>query len=109
MQWLVLLTDNPVLRLFQLALIVLAIIAVFLVFYVLRDVLLRSRSFVFQLSAVIVTALLPGVGFLLYLLVRPPVTLRERETEDLVRTIANRLGIERGSARKKSKAASARN
>ena len=77
-------SENPVLRSMQLALLLLAVICVFLVFFAARDAILRSRSFWFQMFAVILSAALPVAGFLLYLLIRPSRTLRQAETDALV-------------------------
>lgn len=55
-----------------------AFIVVFLVLFVTRDVLLRSNSFLFQAFCILLTALLPVVGFFLYVLIRPSRTIAER-------------------------------
>lgn len=53
-------------------------VVVFLVLFVTRDILLRTHSFVFQTFCILLVALLPFVGFFLYLLVRPSQTLAEQ-------------------------------
>lgn len=78
------LSENPQLRLLQLSLLVVAILSVFLVFFVTRDALLRSKSFWLPFFAVTLTACLPIIGFLLYLLVRPSQMLKERELHEMV-------------------------
>ncbi len=82
-----LLTDNPAIRMVQLSLLGLAVVAIYLVFYATRDILLRTRSFLYQIACILLVALLPVVGFLLYLLVRPASTLRERELERLLKKV----------------------
>lgn len=74
-------SEDPVLRGIQALLACGAFTLVFLVFFVTRDILLRSRSLLLQLGCVLLVALLPVVGFLLYLLVRPARTVREREMQ----------------------------
>jgi hypothetical protein len=91
MQFLVFLSENPTLRLFQFVLLATAVLAVYLVFFVTRDVLLRSRSFFFQFISIILTAGLPIVGFLLYLLLRPSRTLKESEMEAMLLEVLDRL------------------
>lgn len=77
-------SDDPALRLVQILLLTVGLLVVFLVFFALRDVLLRSRSFPYQLLCIALVAFLPIVGFLLYLLIRPTRTLRERERDDML-------------------------
>lgn len=80
-------SDDPALRLLQLLLLIAGLLVVFLVFFTLRDVLLRTNSFWLQLLSIILVAFLPLIGFLLYILIRPAMTLRQREEEKLVREI----------------------
>ena len=87
LQFLTILSDNPGLRMAQIGLIVLAVIAVYLVCFTTRDILTRTDSFVYQLLCVLITALLPILGFLIYLLVRPTHTIYERETFEAVKKI----------------------
>ena len=88
MSWfLSLLTDNPVIRATQIGLMLLAVVAVYLVFFTTRDILLRTRSFFYQLACILLVAILPVVGFFVYLLVRPASTVRERQTEKMLRKI----------------------
>ena len=84
--WSVFLAQDPLLRIVQFALVFGGVIAVFLVFYTTRDILLRSRSFVYMFCSILLVALLPIIGFFLYLLLRPARTIKERELEALVRT-----------------------
>ncbi|MBI3331516.1 hypothetical protein HYZ99_00980 [Candidatus Peregrinibacteria bacterium] len=77
----ILFTDDPFVRWAQIGLIVAGFLAIFLVFFATRDIILRTRSFWYQCLAILLVALLPGVGFLLYLLIRPARTLAERDLE----------------------------
>ncbi len=79
-----LLSDSPLIRWIQVAIIVAVLLDVFLVFYVMRDVLLRTHSFAIQVMSVLLAGVFPIVGFLVYLLVRPSRTLKEKEMEDLL-------------------------
>lgn len=82
-----LLTDNPMIRALQLSLLGAAVIAIYLVFYTTRDILLRTRSFTYQTLSILLVAVLPIVGFFLYLLIRPSSTIRERETDKMLKKI----------------------
>lgn len=79
---------DPAIRTVQLFLLALATIDVFFVFFATRDILLRTRSFLYQFACIALVAVLPGAGFLLYLLIRPARTLRQRETDALVHEMA---------------------
>lgn len=63
------------------------IVLVFLIFFTTRDILLRTHSLLGQLLCILLVALLPGVGFLLYLIVRPARTILQRETDHMVREL----------------------
>lgn len=78
-QLLSILSDDPVLRMVQVGLLVLGCVAVYLVCYTTRDILLRTRSFLYQAGSILLVALLPVVGFFLYLLIRPARTIKQRE------------------------------
>ncbi len=82
-----LLTDNPMIRALQLSLLGAAVIAIYLVFFTTRDILLRTRSFVYQIICILLVALFPVLGFFLYLLIRPATTVREREIEKMLKKI----------------------
>lgn len=86
-QWLFFLSDNPALRILQGGLLLLGVVAVFLVCFTTRDIILRTRSFIYQLFSILLVALLPVFGFFLYLLIRPARTVKERELEDMVRKV----------------------
>lgn len=77
--WLLFLADDPALRLLQGGMLFLGIIVIFLVFYTTRDVLLRSQSLLFMAFSIVLVALVPVIGFLLYVLVRPSKTLAEKD------------------------------
>ncbi len=90
--WLLILADDPVLRALQGGLLFLGVVVVFLVFYATRDILLRTRSFPAMLGSILLVALLPFVGFFIYLLVRPVRTIVERETARKIDEILSALG-----------------
>ncbi len=83
-QWLTLLSTDPTLFTYQWILVGIAASAVFLVFFTARDITLRSRSFFMQLFCIALVAVLPVVGFFVYLLLRPPRTIKDRDTERLL-------------------------
>ena len=86
MQWfLSIFTDNPAIRLTQIMLLCGAVVSVYLVFYATRDILLRTKSFGYQVLCILLTAALPVLGFFLYLLIRPARTVKERETERMLK------------------------
>ncbi len=82
---------NPYLYITQAVVVLLATVELFILFYTLRDVLLRSHSFLYQFFCIVIVVLLPGVGFLLYLLIRPARTRKQREQEQLLLAIAHHL------------------
>lgn len=82
--WLVFFAEDPALRLLQCSLLLLGFIVIFLVFFATRDILLRTHSFWYMAFSIVLVALLPVVGFLLYLLLRPARTIKERELEALL-------------------------
>ena len=87
------LSGDPTFRLLQTVLLAIAIIAIFLVFFTLRDSLLRSQSFLFQIFSILLVSCLPIVGFLLYLLIRPARTLREKKVDHALGSILTDLDI----------------
>jgi hypothetical protein len=88
MQWfLSVLTENPAIRAMQIGLLGAALLSVYLVFFVTRDILLRTRVFWYQVSCIMLSALLPFFGFFLYLLIRPASTVRQREMEAMVKKL----------------------
>ena len=70
-----------------------ACMLVFLILFTLRDVLLRTRSFLYQIVCILLVAGLPFVGFLLYLLIRPARTLREREVYSMLQELLARPNV----------------
>lgn len=84
------LTDNPTIRAVQVSLLVVAGIAIYFVFYATRDILLRTRSFLYQLGCILLVAVLPILGFFLYLLIRPATTIRERELEKMLKRLVKK-------------------
>ncbi|MFH0770684.1 MAG: PLD nuclease N-terminal domain-containing protein [Candidatus Peregrinibacteria bacterium] len=100
--WLLLLAEDPTLRFLQIALVLGSVIAVFFVFYTTRDILLRSHSLVATFACILLVAALPLVGFLLYLLIRPARTVKEREMESLIRSLVENNQSRKPSAPKKT-------
>jgi len=97
--WLLFLAEDPLLRLLQGAMLLLGVILIFLVFYTARDILLRTHSFVYMCFSILLVAILPVAGFLLYLLIRPARTIKERELEKAVKKL-----LKKQSSSKKEKA-----
>ena len=79
------LSDDPAARVFQLSVLGLGVLSVYLLFYTTRDVLIRSSSIPVQLFSIFLVALLPVVGFFFYLLFRPSQTIAEQEMMRLLR------------------------
>ena len=75
---LALVSENPVLLAVQGALMGTAFILAFFVFWVTKDILHRTNSVLFQMLCIAMTAVLPVVGFFLYLIIRPSQTIEER-------------------------------
>lgn len=84
-------SEDPLLRAMQAGFLLIGSVVIFLVFYATRDILLRTHSFWYMACCIVLVAMLPIVGFLLYLLIRPTRTIREREQEALVRSLAAKL------------------
>lgn len=74
----------------QAGVIAVSTILLFLLLFTLRDIILRSQSFAMQAFCVLLTGALPIVGFLIYLLIRPARTVKEREMEDLLYELLGR-------------------
>lgn len=72
-------SQNPVFTVQMLVLSAVALVLIFLIFYTTKDVFVRSDSFVFMLFSLLLVVLFPVVGFLLYLLIRPAQTKKERQ------------------------------
>jgi hypothetical protein len=95
--WFVFLAEDPTLRLLQFGMLFVGIIVIFLVFFTTRDILLRTHSFWYMFLSILIVALLPVVGFFLYLLIRPARTIKERDLEDLL----HRLVVDKATASRK--------
>jgi hypothetical protein len=81
-------SQDPDTAMMQAGLLFVVVMVLFFLFFTLRDIVLRTRSFVFQCVCILLVALLPGIGFLLYLLIRPARTIKEREMEAMLRAVA---------------------
>ena len=84
---------ETVVRSVQIALGVGAAGLVFLIFWATRDILRRTRSTTLQVLNILMVALLPVVGFGLYLIVRPSRTIEEKEMAGNVQEILSILKI----------------
>ena len=93
--WIMFLAEDPVLPAGQFALAFFGAVAVFLVFYTTRDAILRSNSFIFMLFSILLAAILPVLGFLIYLLIRPPRTIKEKEIESMLKELTCVLAQEK--------------
>jgi hypothetical protein len=80
-------SEEPLVRTAQFALLAGAGLLIFLVFYTTRDILHRTRSLFYQISCILLVAAVPVAGFLLYLLIRPMRTVKEREMEEKIARI----------------------
>lgn len=108
--WLIFLAEDPALRILQSGMLLLGLIVIFLVFFTTRDILLRTHSFFYMFISIVLVAGLPVIGFLLYLLIRPSRTIKERELEEMVmeilvdhRSSSRRQPSEKKAGVKKSK------
>ncbi len=89
--WFVFLADDPIFRALQFSLLLVGVIAVFLVFFATRDILLRTNSFILTFFSILLVAFFPVIGFFLYLLIRPSRTLREKEMFSMLVSIQKSL------------------
>jgi len=71
------LAADPSVLALQILMMMCAFLIVYAVLFVTRDVIIRSHSFLFQVFAILLSAV-PVIGFLVYLLIRPSTTLFER-------------------------------
>jgi len=85
--WLLFIAQDPMLRAVQISMLLLGSLAIFLVFFATRDILLRTNSFIYMFFCILLVAVVPGIGFFIYLLIRPARTTKERELERMVREI----------------------
>lgn len=86
-----LLSADPAVRMMQIGLLLTAVVVVYLVFYVLRDIVLRTHSFLYQLVSILLVAFFPILGFLVYLLIRPTRTIHERAVSVMLEEILARF------------------
>jgi len=100
--FLLFLSDDPVFRVIQVGLLCGGALIVFFVFYTTRDILLRTHSFWYMSFCIVLVAVLPVLGFLIYLLIRPERTLHQREQEALIRELSDALLERKGRSSKKS-------
>jgi len=77
----------PALDANQMIIIGVSFILLYFLFFVMRDIFLRTNSTVYQILSILLVAALPVVGFLLYFLIRPARTLKQRELEELLLAI----------------------
>lgn len=105
--WAIVFAESPVVRSVQAALVCVAAIHIYVVLYVLRDVFLRTRSTALQIGYLLMVGLLPGVGFLIYLLLRPAETLFMRRLLFLLEHTTLRKHVRRHTARTLQKIKSA--
>lgn len=89
--WLLFLAEDPALRLLQGGMLLVGLVLIFLVFFTTRDILLRTHSFWYMFFSIVLVAAFPAAGFLLYLLIRPPSTIKEREMEELLTELVVQL------------------
>ncbi len=97
--WFLFLSQDPLLRVVQVGMLLAGVIAVFLVFYTTRDILLRTSSFLYMFLCILLVAFIPVIGFFVYLLIRPARTIKERELEQAVRSF-----MEKQPSKKKAQA-----
>lgn len=70
-----------------------AVILLYLLLFTLKDIFLRTHSFWYQAFCVLLVGALPIVGFLVYLLIRPARTIKERELEQMLKNLMG-VGID---------------
>lgn len=75
-----LLATDPVIRSMQIGVLSGGLVLVYLIFWVTKDSVNRSNSFLFILFSILLVACIPLFGFLAYLLIRPNKTLTEKQT-----------------------------
>jgi hypothetical protein len=85
-----LLSPDGSVRFVQLGLVAVGCVAAYCVFFTVRDALLRSRSLLFHIASLLLVTALPIIGFFVYLLVRPARTVKERETDSMLRELLAR-------------------
>lgn len=83
-----LLAADPAAQLLQVVILLIAPLLLFLLFWTLKDIMLRSRSFWVQCGSLLLVTAIPFYGFLAYLLLRPAQTLKEKELQHLVHALS---------------------
>jgi len=83
--------DNPAMKALQYSMTALAVVHVFVVFLITRDILKRTNSIVYQIACILTAAAMPVVGIFAYLLVRPSRTLSDRNMEKTLEEILKNL------------------
>ena len=83
--------DEPFLRMQQGGVMLLGVVLVYLILFTTRDILLRTNSLLYMLFSILLVTVFPIVGFLLYLLIRPARTIKQRELSMLVDELAYQL------------------
>ena len=81
---------NPSVLLMQSLMIIAASFVVFLVLFATRDILVRSSSFLLQIFCILLVAVLPVIGFLLYLLIRPSRTIADKKLSKQIEALLER-------------------
>lgn len=61
-----------------------AFVLLYCLFFVMRDIFLRTDSTVYQIFCILLAAALPIIGFLLYFLIRPARTIKQRQTDAIL-------------------------
>lgn len=92
------LADNPAMRQLQFFMLIIGAIIIFLVFFTTRDMLLRSNSLVYMLLCILLVAFVPVIGFLIYLLIRPARTLKQREMETMLKQLLTNRSVKPAAA-----------
>lgn len=81
--------------------IVAGFIVAYLVLFATRDILLRTHSFGIQVLCILLVALLPVLGFLLYLLVRPSKTNAEKKMQADLHLLLEKVSAMHGHRKEK--------
>ncbi len=95
-------SSDPAIFTVQLGLVMVGILVIFLVLFATRDILLRTDSFWIQMLCIMLVAALPVVGFLVYLLVRPAMTLRDRKMLRMMEKILSKSAQHQNQQQKKA-------
>lgn len=81
------LAKDPTALALQMGVLAVGALLLFFLFWTLKDALLRSRSLGFQVFSLLLVTALPFFGILVYLLIRPSRTLKDREMERLLHAL----------------------